>query len=215
MGQWADGGAGVVVELRHDAATSVTWQMVCPPRGAVQARVLEPLLGPNGVVRPQAGDGAVPAARPGGAARIADADRAPRSGRTAVRRESLSRTFAEQTAREQATGAGLVRFAVLTNGTVTDGAQLPAAAAVMEQLGSACQLTLRRAYGSQSASFAAAPARVGAARARAGTRAGAGRAVTRRPSPGPAALGFTLRPGPRGFPGRGRGRVSDVDAPPE
>ena len=203
--------------LRHDAAMSVTWQMVSPPRGAVQARVLEPLLGPSELFARKRVTVLYRPHDPAAAARIADADRRTAIGQDRGKAgESLSRTFAEQTAREQATGAGLVRFAVLTTGTVTDGAQLPAAAAVMEQLGSACQVTLRRAYGSQSASFAAAlgvglvlPAHVRV------PAAGAGRAVTRRPSPGPAALGFTLRPGPRGFPGRGRGRVSYVDAPPE
>jgi len=70
--------------------------------------------------------------------------------------ESLALASARQSASEQAAGAGLTRFSMLVTATVDDPAKLPQAAEVIDQLGPACQLRLRRCYFGQAAAFTAA-----------------------------------------------------------
>jgi hypothetical protein len=163
---WADAGPVAQVEawdhLRHDSGASITWQMVDVPHGAVRSRVLEQLLDadPNLarkrvtlIYRPH---------DPASAARVADADVRTAVGRASLRQgegrasESLALASARQSAAEQAAGAGLVRFSMLVTATVDDVGKLAQAAEVIDQLGPACQLRLRRCYFSQSAAFAAA-----------------------------------------------------------
>jgi hypothetical protein len=173
---WDDAGPVAQLEawdhLRHDSGASITWQMVDVPHGAVQSRVLEQLLAAEEhlarkrvtlIYRPH---------DPASAARVADTDVRTALGRAAARHgegraaESLTLAAARQCAAEQAAGAGLVRFSMLVTATVlapgpADGndtlaSRLAQAAPVVEQLGPACQLRLRRCYFSQSAAFAAA-----------------------------------------------------------
>ena len=163
---WTDAGPVAQVEawdhLRHDSGASITWQMVDAPHGAVTSRVLEQLLEADEhlarkrvtlIYRPH---------DPPSAAQVADAD-----VRTAVGRatpgpgrgratESLALASARQSAAEQAAGAGLVRFSMLVTATVDDPSKLAQAAEVIDQLGPACQLRLRRCYFSQAAAFTAA-----------------------------------------------------------
>jgi hypothetical protein len=163
---WASAGPAGQVEawdhLRHDSGASITWQMVDPPHGAVTCRVLEQLLEAHDslarkrvtlVYRPH---------DPASAARVADADVRTAIGRATARSgesraaETLALTAARQAAAEQAAGAGLVRFSLLVTATVTDPNRLGQAAELIDQLGPACQLRLRRCYGSQAAAFTAA-----------------------------------------------------------
>ncbi|CAB4896578.1 MAG: hypothetical protein F2825_00265 [Actinobacteria bacterium] len=163
---WASAGPAGQVEawdhLRHDSGASITWQMVDPPHGAVTCRVLEQLLEAHDslarkrvtlIYRPH---------DPASAAQVADADVRTAIGRATARpgesraAETLALTAARQAAAEQAAGAGLVRFSLLVTATVTDPAQLGQAGELIDQLGPACQLRLRRCYGSQAAAFTAA-----------------------------------------------------------
>lgn len=163
---WSDAGPVAQVEawdhLRHDSAASITWQMVDVPHGAVQSRVLEQLLQPDEhlarkrvtlIYRPH---------DPASAARVADADVRTAVGRANLRSgegraaESLGLTAARQAAAEQAAGAGLLRFSMLVTATVDDPAKLSQAAEIIDQLGPACQLRLRRCFFSQAAAFTAA-----------------------------------------------------------
>jgi hypothetical protein len=163
---WASAGPAGQVEawghLRHDSGASITWQMVDPPHGAVTCRVLEQLLDAHDslarkrvtlIYRPH---------DPASAARVADADVRTAIGRATARpgqsraAETLGLSAARQAAAEQAAGAGLVRFSLLVTATVTDPAQLSQAGELIDQLGPACQLRLRRCYGSQAAAFTAA-----------------------------------------------------------
>jgi hypothetical protein len=163
---WRDAGPVAQVEawdhLRHDSGASITWQMVEPPRGAVTSRVLEQLLEANDglarkrvtlIYRPH---------DPASAARVADADVRTAVGRANARAgegratETLSLVAARQSAAEQAAGAGLVRFSLLVTATVEDPSQLGQAAELIDQLGPACQLRLRRCFFSQAAAFTAA-----------------------------------------------------------
>ena len=167
---WQDAGPIAQVEswdhLRHDSGASITWQMVDVPHGAVQSRILEQLLEADEhlarkrvtlIYRPH---------DPASAARVADADVRTAAGRASLRKgearagESLALASARQSASEQASGAGLVRFSMLVTATVldpqADPAKLAQAAEVIDQLGPACQLRLRRCYFGQAAAFTAA-----------------------------------------------------------
>ena len=167
---WQDAGPVAQVEawdhLRHDSGASITWQMVDVPHGAVQSRILEQLLEADEhlarkrvtlIYRPH---------DPASAARVADADVRTAVGRASLRNgesragESLALAWARQSAAEQATGAGLIRFSMLVTATVLDPAgdptRLAHAAEVIDQLGPACQLRLRRCYFAQAAAFTAA-----------------------------------------------------------
>ena len=163
---WEDAGPIAQVEswdhLRHDSGASITWQMVDVPHGAVQSRILEQLLEADEhlarkrvtlIYRPH---------DPASAARVADADVRTAVGRASLRKgeiragESLALASARQSASEQASGAGLVRFSMLVTATVDDPAKLAQAAEVIDQLGPACQLRLRRCYFGQAAAFTAA-----------------------------------------------------------
>ena len=167
---WQDAGPIAQIEswdhLRHDSGASITWQMVDVPHGAVQSRILEQLLEADEhlarkrvtlIYRPH---------DPASAARVADADVRTAAGRASLRKgevkagESLALASARQSASEQASGAGLVRFSMLVTATVldpqADPAKLAQAAEVIEQLGPACQLRLRRCYFGQAAAFTAA-----------------------------------------------------------
>ena len=163
---WSDAGPVAQVEawdhLRHDSGASITWQMVDVPHGSVQSRVLEQLLQADEhlarkrvtlIYRPH---------DPASAARVADADVRTTIGRANLRAgdgkasESLARAAARQAAAEQASGAGLLRFSMLVTATVDDPAKLAQAAEVIDQLGPACQLRLRRCFFSQAAAFTAA-----------------------------------------------------------
>ena len=164
--EWADAGPVAQVEswdhLRHDSGASITWQMVDVPHGAVQSRILEQLLDADEhlarkrvtlIYRPH---------DPASAARVADADVRTAVGRASLRKgevkagETLALAKARQSASEQASGAGLTRFSMLVTATVDDPAKLAHAAEVIDQLGPACQLRLRRCFFSQAAAFTAA-----------------------------------------------------------
>lgn len=163
---WQDAGPIAQVEswdhLRHDSGASITWQMVDVPHGAVQSRILEQLLDADEhlarkrvtlIYRPH---------DPASAARVADADVRTAVGRASLRQgearagETLALAKARQSASEQAAGAGLTRFSMLVTATVDDPAKLARAAEVLDQLGPACQLRLRRCFFSQAAAFTAA-----------------------------------------------------------
>jgi hypothetical protein len=163
---WGDAGPAGAVEAwasyRHDSGASITWSMAEAPRGAVADSVLADLLAPNAdvpvkrvtlVYRPHS------AAE---AASVVDRDVRTAIGRTGTRhgvdRAPLTQAAvaAQQAAREEAAGAGIVRFSLLVTATVEDPAQLPQAAETVDQLGRASRIRLRRAYGHQAAAFAAA-----------------------------------------------------------
>ncbi len=162
---WDEAGPVGAVEAfesyRHDSAASVTWSMVDAPRGAVTSRVLAALLGEcTGALRKRVTLTFRPH-RAGDAAAIVDADVRTAIGWEGARAgeakatETAALAAARQTAREEAAGAGLTRFALLVTVTA-DPAALEEVAEQAVQLGRASRLRLRRCYGSQAAAFAAA-----------------------------------------------------------
>ncbi len=146
---------------RHDSGWSVTWQMSSAPRGAIQSGVLARLLAPHRDIdrkrvtllyRP------IDAAR---AAAMVEADlRAAQfiasSSHKPTARSILATRSAEATAREEASGAGLVNFGMLVTATVADRSRLPEAKAAIDSLGATARLRLRPCYGAQDSAFAAA-----------------------------------------------------------
>ena len=161
---WDDAGPIATQEswacLRHDSGLSATWAMEEAPRGAVLSGVLTQLLSPHPrlprkrvtlIYRPHS---------PGDAAKIVDADvrdaifNATKNPRATARATAELRA-AEQSAGEEASGSGVVRFALLLTVTVGEGEALDEAEAVVRTLAATARIRLRRAYGSQSAAFAA------------------------------------------------------------
>jgi len=161
---WAGAGPVAAQEfwgcLRHDSGVSVSWCMEEAPRGTVLSGVLAQLVSPHPqlprkrvtlIYRPH---------NPGEAARIVDSDvrdavfNATKNPRAKARATADLRA-AEQAADEEASGAGVVRFSMLVTVTVPAGAQLGATEAVVRNLAATARIRLRRAYGSQSAAFAA------------------------------------------------------------
>jgi hypothetical protein len=145
--------------LRHDSGVSVTWCMEEAPRGTVLSSVLTHLVSPHPQLMRKRVTLLYRPHNPGDAARIVDSDvrdaifNATKNARAKARATADLRA-AEQSADEEASGAGVVRFSLLLTVTVPTGAQLAATEAVVRNLGATARIRLRRAYGSQSAAFA-------------------------------------------------------------
>jgi hypothetical protein len=161
---WEDAGPAGTEEswehYRHDSAWSTTWQMSEAPRGEVVSSVLTKLLVPHPDIdrkritlhyRPH---------DPATAARIVERDvlvATFRAGqqKVAKARSTVAVQSAEQSAQEEAMGAGVVRFALSVTATVSDFERLPQAVAAVDNLAPQTRLRLRRVAGSQASAFAA------------------------------------------------------------
>jgi len=162
---WADAGPVFAQAHKghylHDGACSMTWQMSEAPRGEVYSNVLGQLLDAHRDIlrkrvtllfRPH--DAA-------SAARIVERDRrdalfAAQQARVPNARDTVAVRAADQTAREEATGAGLVRFGMLITATVASADDLPLAATAVDTLAAPARVLIRPVYGSQDSAFAAA-----------------------------------------------------------
>ncbi len=163
---WADAGPVAAEEAfdsyTHDSGTSVTWSLRDAPRQQVTSNVLGRLVAPGRFPRRVAMTYQVFAAEQ--AAKVVEAERNAASFRAAYRartkrdetaRDTEDRVRAEQAAAEESQGAGVVLWSTYVTTTVTDPAQLAAAAADVEQRAGSAKLRLRRMFGSQAAGFAA------------------------------------------------------------
>lgn len=159
---WEDAGPMRAVaqwdHYRHDSGLSRTWVMSRPARGYVQSGVLRKILEPSRdvqrkrvtiVYRP------LDAAKAPGAA-DADVNRAaarventPRPTATA-RRELRA---AQQVADEEASGAGLLDFALIISAT-TSADELDDTSSAVQALAASSRLLVRSAYGAQDSAFA-------------------------------------------------------------
>ncbi|MDP9850501.1 SCO6880 family protein [Streptosporangium lutulentum] len=143
----------------HDSGASITWAMSQAPRGEVYANVLTGLISPHrDIVRKRV----TLLYRPhdaGAAATIVERDKKDArfkiTGANVAARDAVAVAAAEQTAREEARGAGVTRFALLLTATVRSVDDLSLAAAAIDTLAPAARLQLRRCRG-QAAAFAAA-----------------------------------------------------------
>jgi hypothetical protein len=143
----------------HENCASITWAMSDAPRGEVLSSVLTPLLAPHRDIARKRVTLLYRPHDPAEAARIVERDRKDARFRitspNAAARDAVAVAAADQSAREEAKGAGLVRFAMLVTATVTDPADLKAAAAAVDTLAPPARIRLRRVYGAQSSAFAA------------------------------------------------------------
>jgi len=146
--------------FKHDSGTSVSWFMSQAPRGEVFSRVLEPLLQPIPMVerkrvtliyRPIPSDEA---------AEMVEKDSTRASHRAtssnAGERHSIEYKQAKATEREEAQGAGLVRFGMIVTATTRRPDKLDELVTTVEGRGrSSSRIRLRRAWATQASSFAA------------------------------------------------------------
>jgi hypothetical protein len=161
---WAEAGPVMAQEsighYQHDSAASITWGMSEAPRGEVLSSVLTGLLAPHRDVARKRVTILYRPHDPASAAQLVERDRRDAAfrlgGPKPAARDMVNAAAAEQSAREEAKGAGLVRFAMLVTATVESPTKLPAAAAAVDVLAPPARIQLRRMYGSQATAFAAA-----------------------------------------------------------
>lgn len=142
---------------RHDGAVSRVWTMTCPPRGAVQSAVLSRLLEPNRDVQRkrvtilyQPMDAAK---APSVVERDLNHARANAAGARPSARSINELAAASEVASEEASGAGLVDFAMIITATTTPD-HLEDTSVTVNALSAASRLLIRPAYGAQDSGFA-------------------------------------------------------------
>ena len=145
---------------RHDSGVSRTWGMVEAPRGTVFASTFSRLTEPDPELLRKRVSLIYRPISPGEAARLVERDKrdayftAGKKHRASAR-DSVDVAAAEQTAAEEARGAGVVRFTVLVTATVAEETDLVEAERIVRARAGEARLHLRRMSGSQAAAFTA------------------------------------------------------------
>jgi hypothetical protein len=160
---WSQAGPKAAVaswdSYRHDSGISRVWGMEKAPRGTVISRVLEQLVQPHPAIPRKRVTLVYRPHTPGEAARIVDRDvRTATTGQNpyrAVAREQSAIRAIEQSAREEAEGAGITRFSLLVSVTAHSAEELEEITAIMDGLQGTARLELRPMFGGQAAAFAA------------------------------------------------------------
>jgi hypothetical protein len=161
---WADCGPVTARETGdayfHEDVVSRTWVASEAPRGTVRSGVLRGLLDPSPRIARKRVAVLYRPVDPASAARIVESDRrtahfmaASTTGLVRARASTAIRA-AEQAAAEEASGAGLVEFALVVTATVNSPDGLRAAGTEIGNLAAASRLRLRVARGQQAAAFA-------------------------------------------------------------
>ncbi|MFD0822658.1 SCO6880 family protein [Micromonospora zhanjiangensis] len=158
--RWSDAGPSAAVETvnayQHDSGVSRSWLLTLAPRGTVRSSVLRSLLEPSPAIRRKRVALLYRPIDPATSARMVEADRRAAqfmatSTRGMVRARAASEVqAAEQTASEEASGAGLVEFSMVVVDSVAEIAD--ANVTVRNLLGSA-RLGMRPADRMQAAAF--------------------------------------------------------------
>jgi hypothetical protein len=164
--EWGDAGPSATVEsvnaYQHDSGVSRSWLLTLAPRGTVRSGVLRALLEPSPNIRRKRVALIYRPIDPAASARIVEQDRRTaqfmaNSTRGMVRARAASEVqAAEQTAAEEATGAGLVEFSMIATLTVDSAEQIPDANVTMRNLLGATRLSMRAADRMQAAAFSCA-----------------------------------------------------------
>lgn len=165
---WGDAGPVHAYETddgmsyRHDTGMSASYTWIEAPRQQVMSDVLDALLAPGRfdkrvtlLFRPLPVAEAARALEAEVNATAARAEARRRARRDDSARDAADRERATAAAREEAQGAGVVRISLYATTTVTDPADLNAAAADLEQRAAASKIRLRRLVGGQAAGFQA------------------------------------------------------------
>ncbi|WP_372442031.1 SCO6880 family protein [Actinomadura violacea] len=144
----------------HDSGCSVTWGMSEAPRGEVLSSVMNGLVAPHPDIARKRVTFLYRPHNPASAARIVERDRKDSrfrlDGAASAARSEIDVIKSDQSAIEEARGAGVTRFTILVTATVHSAEELPVAAAAVDTLSAPARLRLRRMYGSQASAFAAA-----------------------------------------------------------
>ncbi|MGW0996653.1 SCO6880 family protein [Streptomyces sp. NPDC002520] len=161
--EWADSGPAAAVETvtayKHDSGVSRTWLLTLAPRGTVRSGVLRGLLEPAPGTRRKRVSLVYRPIDPATSARIVEADRraahfmaSSRGGLVQARASSEIRA-AEQTAAEEASGAGLVEFSLMVTVTVDNEQELHDAAITVRNLQASSRILMRPADRMQASAF--------------------------------------------------------------
>ncbi|MET8180108.1 SCO6880 family protein [Streptomyces sp. NPDC005336] len=161
--EWEDAGPASAIEAvgsyQHDSGVSRSWLLTLAPRGTVRSNVLRGLLEPAPGTRRKRVCLVYRPIDPATSARIVEADRrnahfTASSGRGLVQaRASTEMRAAEQTAAEEASGAGLVEFSLMLTITVDSEAQLADAATTVRNLQASSRVQMRSADRMQASAF--------------------------------------------------------------
>ncbi|MEU8952268.1 SCO6880 family protein [Streptomyces sp. NPDC048489] len=161
--EWEDAGPAAAVETvnsyQHDSGVSRTWLLTLAPRGTVRSHVLRGLMEAAPGTRRKRVALFYRPIDPATSARIVEADRRAAqfmatSGKGMIQARAASEVqAAEQTAAEEAAGAGLVEFSLMVTVTVDSQDQLADAAITVRNLQAGARLSLRPADRMQAAAF--------------------------------------------------------------
>lgn len=147
--------------LRHDSGLSRTWAMTLPPRGNVQAGALAGLLEPHSAIDRKRVTLLYRPFDHARAAEVVEKDVTAASFRLTSRararaKDTRAARIAAQSAAEEASGAGVVRFGMLITATVLNPGAARDAFAAVEARAAGARVQVRPVYGSQASAFSAA-----------------------------------------------------------
>ncbi|WP_405810941.1 hypothetical protein OG729_39165 [Streptomyces sp. NBC_00210] len=161
--EWEDAGPAACLETvdayQHDSGISRTWMLTLAPRGTVRSGVLRGMLEAAPGTRRKRVALLYRPIDPATSARIVEADRRSAqfmatSGRGMVQARAASEVrAAEQTAAEEASGAGLVEFSLMLTVTVDSADQLGDASVTVRNLLASSRISMRPADRMQAAAF--------------------------------------------------------------
>ncbi|MFJ6895166.1 SCO6880 family protein [Streptomyces hokutonensis] len=161
--EWDDAGPAAAVETvsnyQHDSGVSRTWLLTLAPRGTVRSSVLRGMLESVPGTRRKRVALIYRPIDPATSARIVEADRRSAqfmatSGKGMVQARAASEVrAAEQTANEEASGAGLVEFSLMLTVTVDNLEELADASVTVRNLTAASRVSMRPADRMQAAAF--------------------------------------------------------------
>ncbi|MGW1505622.1 SCO6880 family protein [Streptomyces mirabilis] len=161
--EWDDAGPAATVETvnayQHDSGVSRTWMLTLAPRGTIRSSVLRGMLEAAPGTRRKRVALVYRAIDPATSARIVEADRRSAqfmatSGKGMVQARAASEMrAAEQTAAEEASGAGLVEFSLMLTVTVDTMEELADASVTVRNLTAASRVLMRPADRMQAAAF--------------------------------------------------------------
>ncbi|MFJ6570696.1 SCO6880 family protein [Streptomyces sp. NPDC091292] len=161
--EWEDAGPAAAVEsvknYHHDSGVSRTWMLTLAPRGTIRSSVLRGMLEAAPGTRRKRVALIYRPIDPATSARIVEADRRSAqfmatSGKGMVQARAASEVkAAEQTAAEEASGAGLVEFSLMLTVTVDNEEELADADVTVRNLTAASRVQMRPADRMQAAAF--------------------------------------------------------------
>jgi hypothetical protein len=161
--EWLDAGPAAARETigayHHDSGVSRSWLLTLAPRGTVRSSVLHSLLDPAPSIRRKRVAIFYRPIDPATSARMVEADRRnaqfmATSTRGMVRARAASEVQAvEQTAAEEAAGAGLVEFSMVVTITVDSAEEISDANVTIRNLLGATRISMRPADRMQAAAF--------------------------------------------------------------